>query len=143
MYTFSTTPEPPKNPICPANVGGVVGTHEPLKVVGSDLERFMRKVPCHDGGVMLVCLCRLCGVMYYRTMDMEGSIAHEIENTRGGLSEKYLRARILRDHERGVSAGMLTKFDRIVTQLVDVGWIHRTEQDDGTVVFTSPGEGND
>lgn len=143
MYTFSKTPESPLNPVCVANVGAGRRTHIPLQVVGSDLEQFTRKIACHDGGVMLVCLCRLCGVMYYRTMDMEESILDEIKNERGGLSERSLRARITRDHERGVNAGLLTKFDRLVAKLVEAGTIQRTEQDDGTVVFAWPGEGDD
>ena len=140
MYIFSKTPESPLNPVCAANVGAGRRTHVPLKVVGSDLEQFTRKIACHDGGVMLVCLCRLCGVMYYRTMGMEESIVDEVKNERGGLSERYLRSRITRDYERGVNAGLLTKFDKTVAKLVEAGTIQSIKQDDGTVVFTWGGD---
>ena len=78
-YHFSKAPEPPKNPICPANIGGMVGTHEPLELVGSDFSRVGFRIHCDDGGLLVIWPCRLCGLMYYRSLGMAEHIEYLIE----------------------------------------------------------------
>lgn len=148
MYTYSRTPEPPKQEICAANKTGLYrfpGPHEPLDMVGSDMRGIGFNISCDDGGMMSIWPCRLCGLMYYRSMNMEEHILHEIKSDHrklaGKLSEEYLKARVI---PSGGVDDTQSKFDAILRKLVENGTLTRTDQDErhkpGTVVYVWNGK---
>jgi len=154
MYTFSRTPKPPENPVCPANVlrreahvtAQLLGPHEPVELTGTDMRHVGYTISCDDGGLVIVWPCRFCGLIYLRSLNIEEHILHEFKGERRGkISEGHLEARIITrsggaDNARG-------RFNAALRKFVEDGTLTRTEQDDqyepGTVVYKWNGDSDE